>query len=44
MSASPAASKEVTELIKWQRFAKTFLVLGTLAALLVASGAGTRWH
>jgi hypothetical protein len=30
--------------IKWQRFAKTFLVLGTLAAFLVASGAGTRWH
>jgi hypothetical protein len=31
-------------MIKWQRFSKVFLVLGTLAALLVASGAGTRWQ
>ena len=31
-------------MIKWQRFSKIFLVLGTLAALLVASGAGTRWQ
>ena len=31
-------------MIKWQRFSRDFLVLGTLAALLVASGAGTRWH
>jgi hypothetical protein len=44
MSASLRPLKEVTELIKWQRFAKTFLVLGTLASLLVASGAGTRWY
>jgi hypothetical protein len=31
-------------MIKWNhRFARLFLVLGTLASLLVASGAGTRW-
>jgi hypothetical protein len=30
-------------MIKWQRFSRLFLVLGSLAALLVASGAGTRW-
>lgn len=30
-------------MIKWQKFSRLFLVLGTLAALLVASGAGTRW-
>ena len=31
-------------MVKWSpRFARLFLVLGTLAALLVASGAGTRW-
>jgi hypothetical protein len=30
-------------MIKWQKFSRVFLVLGTLAALLVASGAGTRW-
>ena len=30
-------------MIKWQKFSRVFFVLGTLAALLVASGAGTRW-
>jgi hypothetical protein len=33
------------DVIKWSpRFANLLLVLGTLASLLVASGAGTRWR
>ena len=44
MSASFAAFEGGDRMIKWQRFSRVFLMLGTLAALLVASGAGTRWH